>query len=63
MHTKDAVATSLKLTKEEGMMVGPSSGAAVKYAFDVASRPEAKGKTIGAPSHSSHMHMHSLAGL
>jgi len=46
--TKDAVETCLALTREEGMMVGPSSGAAVKYAFDVASRPEAKGKTIVA---------------
>jgi len=52
-HTKDAVATCLTLTREEGMMVGPSSGAAVKYAFDVASRPEAAGKTIVVvlPSH------------
>ena len=49
----EAVATALKVTQEEGMMVGPSSGAALKYAFDVASRPEAKGKTIVVvlPSH------------
>jgi len=51
--TNDAIATCLKVTKEEGMMIGPSSGAALTYAFAVAARPEAKGKTIVVviPSH------------
>jgi hypothetical protein len=30
----------------EGIMCGPSAGAALKVAIEVASRPEAKGKTI-----------------
>ncbi|EOD20015.1 cysteine synthase [Emiliania huxleyi CCMP1516] len=51
--TSEAVATCLQVTSAEGMMVGPSSGAAIKYAFDVAARPEAKGSTIVVvlPSH------------
>ena len=34
------------MTQTEGMMVGPSAGAAIKYACDIACRPEAAGKTI-----------------
>jgi len=62
--TKDAVATCLKVTQTEGMMIGPSSGAALKYAFDVAARPEAKGKTIVVviPSHGIRYVAHPLWG-
>jgi len=53
VSSKEAVEWSLHVTRSEGMMVGPSSGAAIKYAVDVASRPEAKGKTVVVvvPSH------------
>ena len=42
-----------ELASKEGMMVGPSSGAAIKYALDLACRAEAKDKTIVVvvPSH------------
>ena len=64
VKTPDAVATALKLTREEGMMIGPSSGAAIHYTFEVASRPEAAGKTIVVvvPSHGIRYVAHPLWG-
>ncbi len=42
----DAIATARRLAREEGMLVGISSGANVWAALQVAARPESKGKTI-----------------
>jgi cysteine synthase len=42
----DAIATARRLAREEGMLVGISSGANVWAALQVASRPESKAKTI-----------------
>jgi cysteine synthase len=42
----DAIATARRLAREEGMLVGISSGANVWAALQVASRGESKGKTI-----------------
>ncbi len=42
----DAVATTRRLAREEGMLVGISSGANVWAALQVAARPESAGKTI-----------------
>lgn len=42
----DAFATSRRLAREEGLVVGISSGAATWAALNVASRPENKGKLI-----------------
>ena len=51
--SEDAVVYAAKACTEEGMMVGPSAGAALKVAFDLAVKDEAKGKTIVVmqPSH------------
>ncbi len=46
VKSDDAGATSRKLAKEEGILVGISSGAALWAAIQVASRPESAGKTI-----------------
>ena len=42
----DAIATTRRLAREEGMLVGISSGANVWAALQVAARPESVGKTI-----------------
>ncbi|HLX26726.1 MAG TPA: cysteine synthase A [Candidatus Cybelea sp.] len=42
----DAIATTRRLAREEGMLVGISTGANVFAALQVAARPENKGKTI-----------------
>ena len=53
MTREQAVAMARKVTQSEGMMVGPSAGAALKYALDMAARPDCAGKTIVVviPSH------------
>lgn len=42
----DAIATARRAAREEGMLVGISSGANIWAALQVAARPEAKGKLI-----------------
>ena len=42
----DAIATTRRIAREEGMLVGISSGANIWAALQVAARPESKGKLI-----------------
>jgi len=44
--TPECVEWANKVAAEEGLLIGPSSGAAVKVACDIAKRPEMDGKTI-----------------
>ncbi|MRR56304.1 MAG: cysteine synthase A [Deltaproteobacteria bacterium] len=46
VRNEDAIETSRRMAKEEGVLVGISSGAAVYAALEIAKRPENKGKTI-----------------
>ncbi|MEX0983312.1 MAG: cysteine synthase A [Bacteroidales bacterium] len=46
VSNEDAIATATRLGKEEGILCGISSGAAVFAALQVANRPESKGKLI-----------------
>ena len=48
VENEDAFETSRKLTKNEGILTGISSGAALYAALQLAKRPENKGKTIVA---------------
>ena len=46
VSNEDAFATGKLIGKQEGVLVGISSGAAVHAAIELAKRPESKGKTI-----------------
>lgn len=46
VRNEDAFSTARKLAREEGLLVGISSGAAVSAALTVAARPENAGKTV-----------------
>jgi cysteine synthase len=46
VKNEDAFETARRLAKEEGILAGISSGAALHAALDVAKRPGSKGKTI-----------------
>ena len=43
---EEAIEYASKACKAEGMMIGPSAGAALKVACDIATRPESQGKTL-----------------
>ena len=53
VSTDDAYRMARRLAREEGLLVGVSSGAAVHVALQVAARPELEGKRIVVivPSH------------
>jgi cysteine synthase A len=46
VHNEDALAMARRVAREEGLLVGISSGAAVWAALQVARRPDAKGKLM-----------------
>ena len=46
VQTPDAVATTRKLAKVEGILAGISSGAALWAAIEIAARPESNGKLV-----------------
>lgn len=48
VENEDAFTAAKKIAKEEGVLVGISSGAALHAAVEIAKRPENKGKTIVA---------------
>ena len=48
VRSADAISTKARLASEEGVLVGISSGAAVKAALTVAERPEFAGKLVVA---------------
>lgn len=48
VKTQDAYESGRRLGREEGILCGISSGAAIWAALEVAKRPEAAGKTIVA---------------
>jgi len=60
--TQECCEFARKAAQTEGMMIGPSSGAALKVAIDVAKRPESAGKTIVVvfPSHAIRYTKHPL---
>ena len=46
VSNEDAGETARRLAREEGILAGISSGAAVRAALEVAARPENKGKMV-----------------